>query len=169
MSLRWFHVKKLYFVHLIRNKYTLKWGSFITIQLTGLKIMWRWQYVTETCNVMIKYVTRLIERDRSAITHTHTHTHTQIYIYIVGGEGWLGFPDLWSGQKPWWNWYLTPVVNFGQVRRAQLAKSILLTSTLVPLGSFKVCSDAKERVGCGKQREATAPIQSLVKLQPWFL
>ena len=29
--------------------------------------------------------------------------------------------------------------------------------------SFKVCSDAKERVGCGKQREAT------VKLQPWFL
>ena len=35
--------------------------------------------------------------------------------------------------------------------------------------SRKVCSDAKERVGCGKQREATAPIQSLVKLQPWFL
>ena len=24
---------------------------------------------------------------------------------------------------------------------------------------FKVCSDAKERVGCGKQWEATAPIQ----------
>ena len=22
---------------------------------------------------------------------------------------------------------------------------------------------------CGKQREATAPVQSLVKLQPWFL
>ena len=35
--------------------------------------------------------------------------------------------------------------------------------------SFKVCSDAKERVGCEKQREATAPIQSVVKLQPWFL
>ena len=35
--------------------------------------------------------------------------------------------------------------------------------------SFKVCSDAKERVGCGKQWEATTPIQSLVKLQPWFL
>ena len=31
------------------------------------------------------------------------------------------------------------------------------------------CSDDKERVGCGKQREATAPIKSLVKLQPWFL
>ena len=35
--------------------------------------------------------------------------------------------------------------------------------------SFKVHSDAKERMWCGKQREATAPIQSLVKLQPWFL
>ena len=34
---------------------------------------------------------------------------------------------------------------------------------------YKVCSDAKERVGCRKQREATTPIQSLVKLQPWFL
>ena len=35
--------------------------------------------------------------------------------------------------------------------------------------TFNVCSDAKERVECGKQQEATAPIQSLVKLQPWFL
>ena len=55
-----------------------------------------------------------------------------------GGEGRLGFPDLWSGQKHWWNWYLTPVVNFGEVRRAQLAKSTLLTSSLVPLGSFRI-------------------------------
>ena len=56
--------------------------------------------------------------------------------------------------------YLTPVVNFGEVQRAQLAKSTLLTSSLVPwdlFRSFKVCSDAKERVGCGKQREAKAP------------
>ena len=37
------------------------------------------------------------------------------------------------------------MVNFGEVQRAQLAKSTLLTSTLVPLGSFEVCSDAKER------------------------
>ena len=35
-------------------------------------------------------------------------------------------------------------MNFGKVRRAQLVKSTLLTSTLVPLGSFKACSDAKE-------------------------
>ena len=64
------------------------------------------------------------------------------------------------------------MVNFGEVQRDQLAKSTLLASTLRPLGSFqifKVCSDAKERVGCRKQWEATAPIKSLVKLQPWFL
>ena len=35
--------------------------------------------------------------------------------------------------------------------------------------SFRVCSNAKESVGCGKKREATAPIESLVKLQPRFL
>ena len=52
-------------------------------------------------------------------------------------------------------------MNFGEVRRAQLAKSTLLTSTLGPLESFKVYSDAKERVGYGKQREATAPIYPL--------
>ena len=39
-------------------------------------------------------------------------------------------------------------MNFGVVRRTQLAKFTLLTSTLVPLGKFqifKICSDAKER------------------------
>ena len=53
------------------------------------------------------------------------------------------------------------VVNFGEVRRAQLAKSTLLASTLGPwdlFRSFKICSGAKERVGCGKQREATTVI-----------
>ena len=34
--------------------------------------------------------------------------------------------------------------------------------------TFKVCSDTKEKVECGKQREATAPIHSLVKLQAWL-
>ena len=61
-----------------------------------------------------------------------------LYYHCSGGEGWLEFPDLWSGQKPWWNWCLTPVANFGEVRRAQLAKSTLLTSSLVPLGSFQI-------------------------------
>ena len=48
------------------------------------------------------------------------------------------------------------MVNFGEVRRTQLAKSTLLASTLVPLDlfrSFKDCSDAKERVRCRKQWE----------------
>ena len=39
---------------------------------------------------------------------------------------------------------LNPVVDFSEVRRAQLAIFTVLTSTLVPLGSLKVCSDAKE-------------------------
>ena len=65
----------------------------------------------------------------------------------------------------------TPVVNFGEVRRAQLAKSTLLTSTTRPLGSFKICSDAKERVDCGKQREPTAPTHpsKTVTLVPEFV
>ena len=55
-----------------------------------------------------------------------------------GGEGWLGLLDFWFGKKSWWNSYLTPVVNFGDVWRAQLAKSTLLTSTIVPLGYFQI-------------------------------
>ena len=45
------------------------------------------------------------------------------------------------------------MVNFGEIRRGQLDKSTLLTSTLVPLGSFKVCSDVKERVGVESNRK----------------
>ena len=71
--------------------------------------------------------------------------------------------DLWYGQKPWWNWYLTPVVNFGELRRAQLAKSTLLTCTLGSLGSFQML----ERVWCGKQPGSYRTYLSLVKLQPW--
>ena len=55
---------------------------------------------------------------------------------------------------------LTPVVNFGEVRKAQLAKSTLLTSSLVPLGSFQICLDVKEGVECGREREATVPIHT---------
>ena len=57
-----------------------------------------------------------------------------------------------------------PVVNFGEVRTAQLANpSLSSPPSWWPwdlFRYFKVCSDAKQRVGCGKQREATAPIQS---------
>ena len=30
-----------------------------------------------------------------------------LYNALYVGEGWLGIPDPWSGQKPWWNWYST--------------------------------------------------------------
>ena len=83
-----------------------------------------------------------------------------LYQDVIGISGSL----IWS--KTLMEFILTPVVNFGEVRRAQLAKCTVLTSTLVPLSSFKVCSDANERVGCGKQWETTTPIPSLVKLQP---
>ena len=62
--------------------------------------------------------------------------------------------------KPWWKWHLTSAVNLGEVRRVHLAKSTLLTPRWCPwdlFRSFKVCSDA------------TAPIQSLVTLQPCLL
>ena len=90
------------------------------------------------------------------------------------GEEWLGFPDLWPGQKPWFNLYLMPVVNFGEVRRDQLAKSNLLTSTMGAPGIFsdllRCVQVLKRERGCGKQREAIArTYSSLVKLQPWFL
>ena len=47
---------------------------------------------------------------------------------------------------------------------AQLAKS---TPHLL-VGAPGIFSDARERVGCREQWEATAPIKSLVKLQTWF-
>ena len=74
-----------------------------------------------------------------------------------------------TGSLIWSNRYLSAVVKFGEVRKAQLAKSTLIPPCWCPwdlFRSFKVCSDAKEKVGRRKQREATAPIQSLIKLQP---
>ena len=55
-----------------------------------------------------------------------------------------------------------PVVNFSEVQRAQLAKSLSSPPCWCPwdlFRPFKVCSDVKkERVSCRKQREATALI-----------
>ena len=68
-----------------------------------------------------------------------------MYIHKIGSKGWLGLMDLWSGIKSWWNWYLTHVVNFGEVQGAQLAKSTISPPHWCPLDlfrSFKVCSDA---------------------------
>ena len=86
----------------------------------------------------------------------------------TGSEGWLGFLDLWSGQKPWWNWYLTPVMNFGEVRRTQLAKLTFSSPNWCPwflCRSFKVCSDAIEREsGVQKATGSYHTYSSIVKL-----
>ena len=104
---------------------------------------------------------------------------------VFGGKGRLGFPDLRSGQKLWWNWYLTPVVNFGEVQRAQSAKSTLLTSTLVPwdlLRSFQMLKREWGAESNGKLPHLFIPSKTATlvpvfagknclwtELQPWFL
>ena len=81
-------------------------------------------------------------------------------------KGAKGDWDLWISdlvKNPEGTDILSCVVNFVEVRRAQLAKSTHLTSTRCTwdlFRSFKVYSDAKERMWCGKQREATAPSHS---------
>ena len=85
---------------------------------------------------------------------------------MIGIYGYL----FWS--KTLMELIFNPVVNFGEVRRVQLPNPLTSPLRWCPwdlLRYLKVSSGAKERMGCGKQREATAPIQSLVKLQPWFL
>ena len=81
-----------------------------------------------------------------------SHCRLQNYhsLLIIGGEGWLGFPDFWFAQKLWWNWYLTLLVNFGEVRRDQLAKSTRLTSRWCYwdlFRFFKVCQMLKREWG----------------------
>ena len=61
-------------------------------------------------------------------------------------------------------------VNFGEVRKSQLVKSTLFISSLVPLGYFQICSDAKEREsGVQKATGSYRIYSSLVKLKLWFL
>ena len=35
-----------------------------------------------------------------------------VFYCLFGGERWLGFLDLWSGQKLWWNWCLNSCGEF---------------------------------------------------------
>ena len=62
------------------------------------------------------------------------HSDNDIYKgrRVIGISGSL----IWS--KPLMEQILTPVVNFGEVQTAQLAKSTLLISTLVHLESFQI-------------------------------
>ena len=98
------------------------------------------------CTTPSKHLVKVISKGGASILKVHkcctpvNKAMSEIlncYLFL-GGEGWLGFPDLWSGKNPWWNWYLTHVANLGEVRRAQWATSTLLTSSLVPLASFQI-------------------------------
>ena len=126
-----------------------------------LRIFTLWKNPSTPAEIEPANLGSRIEYDNHWTTGVDCYTLDWHISYIsYGVEGWLGFLDFWSGQKPWWNWYLITVVNFGEVKKAHLAKTTLRTSTLVPLGFFryfKVCSYGKERVECGKQRDATAP------------
>ena len=65
-----------------------------------------------------------------------------------------------------------PCGDFGEAHRAQLAKSTLLTSTLVPLGSFrsfKVCPDAKEREWDEESNGKLPDLFIPSKTATWFL
>ena len=102
-------------------------------------------------------------------TELHRWYCGYIYIYIYGGGRLIGISRSLIWSKTLMELMFNPCGEFqwnpeGPV--SQIHSSHLLVD--VP-GIFKVFSDAKERVGCGKQREVTAPIKSLVKLQPWFL
>ena len=89
-------------------------------------------------------------------------------------EGWLGFPDLWSGQKSWWDWYLTPMVNFGKIRRAQYPHPLSSPPQWAPgifsdlLRSVQMLKRERES-GVRKATGSYRTYSSLVKLQPWFL
>ena len=89
-------------------------------------------------------------------------------MFVRGGRRVIGISGSLMWSKTLMELIFNPVVNFGEVRRAQLAKSTLMTSSRCPwdiFRSFKVCSDAKERVGCGKQPHLFIPS----KLQPSFM
>ena len=55
---------------------------------------------------------------------------------IMGAKGDWNFRISDLVKNPDGTHYLTPVVNFGEVRRALLPKASLLSSMLGPLGSF---------------------------------
>ena len=84
----------------------------------------------------------------------------------------LGFPDLWSGQKPSWNWYLTPVVNFGEVWRTQLANPLSSPPCWCPWDLSRSLSSVhmlKRENGVQNAMGSYHTYSSLVKLQPCFL
>ena len=76
-----------------RRKLKLKWISYNTIAEN--LIAWKWHMA----------IAFLFSPNTDILWNV-------LHYPSVGDEGWLGFPDPWSGQN---DWYLTPVVNFGEV------------------------------------------------------
>ena len=110
----------------------------------------------------------------SACRGTDLPSGRLLYIHTIcmWGRRVIGIygSQIWS--KTLINWYLTPVVNFGEVRRAQLAKSTLLTSTLVPLRSsqnLRSVQMLKREWGAENNGKLPHLFKSQVKLQTWFL
>ena len=91
--------------------------------------------------VPIRWKTRMLSLDTRGIKISI------IILYLwIGGEGWMGFKDLWSGQKPWWNWYLTTLVNFVRSGGPSWPNPLSSPPQWGPwdlFRSFKICSDAK--------------------------
>ena len=94
--------------------------------------MERWEY-WRYINVAITPVNKAMTEIPNCCHHFFTTPVLKWGRGLIGISGYL----IWL-KKTWWNWYLNPVVNFCEVRSPQLAKSTLLTSTLVPLGSFQI-------------------------------
>ena len=96
----------------------------------------------------------------------------------------IGILDLWSGQKLRWNWYLTTVLNFGEVLRGLVSQ---IQSLHLHAGAPGIFSDilrsvqklkrewGAETAGCYRtysslvKPERIAVLFALVKLQLWFL
>ena len=68
------------------------------------------------------------------------HFDLLLHHVTLGAKGDWNYriSNLFTNPDGTYRLYLTPVVNFGEVRRAQLAKSTLLTSTLGSLGSSQI-------------------------------
>ena len=61
-----------------------------------------------------------------------------VYSLYIRGRRLIGISGSLIWSKTLMELMFNPVMNFAEVRRAQLAKSTLLTSSLVPLGSFQI-------------------------------
>ena len=60
------------------------------------------------------------------------------FVHIIWGQRVIGISGFLIWSETLMELIFNSVVNFGEVQRAQLAKSTLLTSPLVPLGSFQI-------------------------------